>query len=234
MHYFPITFAAMLFLILLFIFLIVLIEVRVLSYAYTLMGINRRYVFLLLFASLMGTYFNIPVYQLSGEQVISDAHIDYFGMRYVIPMVRQQQETTVAVNIGGAVVPVLLSLYLLLKNKFYGRAIAGTIVVTIIVHMVATPVKGLGIAEPIFVPPLAAAAAGLILSLKSAPALAYVSGTLGTIIGADLLNLDKVRGLGAPIVSIGGAGTFDGIFLTGIVAVLMAAVLAPRHRTSEN
>jgi uncharacterized membrane protein len=36
------------------------------------------------------------------------------------------------------------------------------------------------------------------------------------------MNLDKIQGLGAPIASIGGAGTFDGIFLTGIIAVLLA------------
>ncbi len=54
--------------------------------------------------------------------------------------------------------------------------------------------------------------------------LAYISGSLGTLIGADLLNLDKLQGLGAPIASIGGAGTFDGIFLTGIVAVLVASL----------
>ena len=233
MHYFPVSLAALLFLILLLIFMVVWIEVRVLSYAYTLMGINRRYVFALLFVSLMGTYFNIPVYQFPSGQVISNAHIDFFGMRYIVPMVRQQQETTVAVNIGGAVIPMLLSLYLLVKNKLYGSALAGVTLVTVVVHMVAYPVKGLGIAEPLFVPPLAAAAAGLIFARNSAPTLAYISGTLGTLIGADLLNLDKARALEAPIMSIGGAGTFDGIFLTGIVAVLMAAVLARRRQTGE-
>jgi len=221
----------LLFLIFLFIFLIVWIEIRVLSYAYSLMGINRRYIFLLLFVSLAGTYFNIPVYQFPGGHVVSNAHIDFFGMRYVVPMV-QHTGTTVALNIGGAVVPLILSFYLLVKNKFYGRALGGIILVTIVVHMVARPVKGLGIAEPLFVPPLAAAAAGLIFARRDAPALAYISGTLGTLIGADLLNLDKVQGLQAPIVSIGGAGTFDGIFLTGIVAVLMAALLTPR-RTAQ-
>jgi len=67
-----------------------------------------------------------------------------------------------------------------------------------------------------------AATTALLLSRKSAPALAYVTGSLGTLIGADLLNLDKIQGLGAPVASIGGAGTFDGIFLTGILAVLLA------------
>ena len=44
------------------------------------------------------------------------------------------------------------------------------------------------------------------------------------LIGADLLNLDKLRGLGTPVLSIGGAGTFDGIFMTGIMAVLLAGL----------
>jgi Protein of unknown function (DUF1614) len=55
--------------------------------------------------------------------------------------------------------------------------------------------------------------------------LAYAGGTLGTLLGADLVNLPKVRRLGAPVVSIGGAGTFDGVFITGIVAVLLASLL---------
>jgi uncharacterized membrane protein len=76
---------------------------------------------------------------------------------------------------------------------------------------------------PIFVPPLAAAAVALILSRQSASTLAYVAGSLGTLIGGDLLNLGNIRGLGAPIASIGGAGTFDGIFVTGILAVLLAS-----------
>jgi uncharacterized membrane protein len=63
---------------------------------------------------------------------------------------------------------------------------------------------------------------------RNAPPLAYIAGGLGTLIGADLTNLDKVRGLGAPVASIGGAGTFDGIFLTGILAVLLASLYTPR------
>lgn len=75
---------------------------------------------------------------------------------------------------------------------------------------------------PIFVPPLIAALAALLLSRPSAPALAYIAGSLGTLIGGDLMNLDKIQGLGAPVASIGGAGTFDRIFVTRILAVLLA------------
>ena len=53
---------------------------------------------------------------------------------------------------------------------------------------------------------------------------AYVSGSLGTLIGADLLNINKLSSLGGGVASIGGAGAFDGVFLSGIVAVLLVAV----------
>jgi uncharacterized membrane protein len=85
-------------------------------------------------------------------------------------------------------------------------------------------VPGVGIALPVLVPAVTTAIVALLLSRQRAAPLAYISGSIGTLIGADLLNLDKLQGLGAPIASIGGAGTFDGIFLTGILAVLIASL----------
>jgi uncharacterized membrane protein len=98
------------------------------------------------------------------------------------------------------------------------------ICVAAISHMLAQPIPGLGIAVPVFVPALATAATALLLSRRHAPSLAYIGGSCGTLIGADLLNLDKLQGLGAPVASIGGAGTFDGVFLTGVLAVLIASL----------
>ena len=87
--------------------------------------------------------------------------------------------------------------------------------------------SGLGIATPMFIAPVAAAIAAWILTGALGmgahiDAVAYVSGVIGTLVGADLLNLKRLGDLGAPVASIGGAGTFDGVFLTGIVAVLLA------------
>jgi uncharacterized membrane protein len=45
---------------------------------------------------------------------------------------------------------------------------------------------------------------------------------MGALVGADLWNLPRIGELGASVVSIGGAGTFDGVFLTGILAGLLA------------
>ena len=86
-----------------------------------------------------------------------------------------------------------------------------------VLHWLANPVPGVGIAVPVFIPAVVTAVVSLLLSRINTAPLAYISGSMGTLIGADLTNLDKVQGLGAPVASIGGAGTFDGIFLTGIL-----------------
>jgi len=225
MHYFPITMAFLLFLALLFIFLIIAIEVGMLSYAYRRMGVDRRYVFSLLILSLLGSYINIPLFQLPPEQIVSNSYVDFFGIRHIIPLVQEWPATIIAVNIGGAVIPTILSLYLMLKNKLYSQSLRSIAVVTTLVYFMAHPVRGVGITVPTFIPPVAATAAALIFSSKYAPALAYICGTMGTLLGADILHLPDIRGLGAPVASIGGAGTFDGIFVTGILAVLLASVM---------
>lgn len=46
-----------------------------------------------------------------------------------------------------------------------------------------------------------------------------------TLIGADLTNLGSIAKLGVPVASIGGVGTFDGVFLAGVVAVLLSQVV---------
>ena len=145
-----------------------------------------------------------------------------FGQR-LHPVVVKQPGIVIAVNIGGAVIPTLLSLYLLYANKAWSRGLIATAIIAALVHMVATPVRGTGIAVPILVPPASTAIVAILIARRDAAALAYISGSLGTLIGADLPNLGAVQGLGAPVASIGGAGTFDAIFLTGIMAVLLAS-----------
>lgn len=198
------------------------VQVGVLSYAYEKVGVHRYYVFALLLASLLGSYINIPVAEVPAKEVVSGQLIEFFGMRYVVPVVQNWARTVIAINVGGAVVPVLLSIYLIIRNRLGLRAVLAVVFVATVVHTLAQPVKGLGIAVPTLIPPLAAALTAWIVARRSAPALAYVAGSLGTLIGADLMNLSLIQGLGAPIASIGGAGTFDGIFLTGIIAVLVA------------
>lgn len=215
-----------------FVLLVALIEVGVLRYAFVRIGIAPRAAMLLLFLTLIGSYINIPIAQLPTQNVVSGQIVTFFGVQYQVPVVVQWPGTIVAINVGGAVIPIVLSLYLLSKHSIWGRGIIATACVTALCHMLAHPVRGVGIAEPIFVPPLVTAIISVLISREYAAPLAYISGSLGTLIGADLLNLDKVQALGAPIVSIGGAGTFDGIFLTGILAVLLASISLPMPQHS--
>jgi uncharacterized membrane protein len=224
-NYLPITAPFFALLVGLFVLLVILIEVNILRYAYTRLGVSSGTAFLLLLASLFGSYVNIPVWEFP-EQVVRTGQevVTYYGMQYRVPVVEQYPGTIVAVNVGGAVIPTALSLYLLAKNELWVSGLLTTAVVTWLVHMLAEPVQGVGIAVPTFVPPVVTALAALVFARRHVAAVAYAGGSLGTLIGADLLNLGAVRGLGAPVASIGGAGTFDGIFLTGIVAVLLASL----------
>jgi uncharacterized membrane protein len=221
LHFFPL---APLFLLGLFFVavLVAFVEIGVLRYAYEKIGVSRRHVFTVLLATLLGSYVNIPVAELPPEEVLSNQVVSSFGVEYVVPRVQEWPRTVIAVNVGGALVPALLSLYLLIKRRLCGPGLLATAVVTLVVHAMAQPVRGIGISVPTFIPPLVAAAAAMLIARRAAPSVAYIAGSLGTLIGADLLNLGRIHGLGAPVASIGGAGTFDGVFLTGIVAVLLA------------
>jgi uncharacterized membrane protein len=233
LHYFPLAWPFILAFVLFLALVVILIELRILRYAYERLGINPRYVWILMLFSLLGSSINLPVAELPGEKLVSEREVSYFGVIYVVPEMEETRPTIVAVNVGGALIPTLVSLYLLVKNRLYIRGLIAVAIVTAVVHYMAKPVHGVGISVPIFIPPLVAAGVSLLLFPRYAPPLAYIAGSLGTLIGADLLNLDKIRGLGAPVASIGGAGTFDGVFLTGILAVLLAPVGRPPPRPAE-
>lgn len=223
LNYFPLALPFFFLLAGFFLVLVILVQVHVLHFAYMRLGISSRAAFLLLVASLLGSYVNIPVAQLPEQEILSNQEIGFFGMRYVVPTVVDWPGTIIAVNVGGAVIPGLLSLYLLAKHNLWTRGLIATACVALFCHLLAQPVPGVGIAIPMFAPPFITAIVALVIAETNIAAIAYISGSIGTLIGADLLNLDKLQSMGAPVASIGGAGTFDGIFLTGILAVLLAS-----------
>jgi uncharacterized membrane protein len=222
-HYLPVSPFFFAILAGLFVFLMVFVQLGLLRYAYMRLGLSSGAALLLLFGSLVGSFFNIPVAELPAQQVVSGREIEFFGMVYVVPELVRAPRTIIAVNVGGALIPTVVSLFLLLRHGLWLRGAVATLVVTIVCYALSQPIRGLGIAEPVFVPALTCAVVAIVLSRDYAAPLAYISGSLGTLIGADLLNLASLRGLGAPVASIGGAGTFDGIFLIGIVSVLIAS-----------
>lgn len=147
-----------------------------------------------------------------------------FGVRYRVPAGKDSGTMVLAVNVGGALVPTGVSVYLVLHDGIWEHSLIATACVAAAVWLVARPVEGVGIVTPSFVPPLAGGLAAIAIGGPAEAALAYICGTVGTLIGADLLNLPRIRQLSAPEASIGGAGTFDGVFLAGLFAVVIASL----------
>ena len=207
------------------------LKLGVISFAFQRLGIPPDLVFTLLLLTLIGSGINIPIKKLHSGQVMEQQVVNFYGWKFQVPVAAARETTVLAINVGGAIIPSLISLYLIFRwGGLFWEFVIATAIVTFLVNRVARPVKGLGIATPALFPPLVAALVAFLVSLispdgiQSAPVIAYVSGTLGTLIGADLMNLKKIPELGAPVASIGGAGTFDGVFLTGIIAVILTSL----------
>ena len=223
MFFHPLVLFMMMILVVSVIVLFFVVQIGVISYAFDKIGIPSEALFSLLLLSWVGSWVNIPLARLPAEESMMDGGVvRVFGQRYVIPRWSQRRYTVLAVNVGGAVVPTLLSLYLLTQALAPLRVLVATATVTLLTYRWARPVAGVGIVVPMLLPPLSAALAALLLVPQQAPLAAYVAGTMGTLIGADLLHVRQVTTLVTPVASIGGAGTFDGVFLTGIIAVLLA------------
>jgi uncharacterized membrane protein len=191
--------------------------------AFLRLGISPSLIFWLLIFTLVGSLVNIPIYRFEQREVMGEQVIGYFGMRFRVPRLEKTQGTTLAVNVGGALIPLALSLYLISKIDFGIALPILLVVVTLVVNRLARPVRGLGIGVPGLVPPLVAALGAYILCPPELRApCAYIASTMGILIGADLMNLKLIGQLGAPVASIGGAGTFDAIFFSGIIAVLLS------------
>ncbi len=194
------------------------------DFVFERLGLSRWMAIALLWASLLGSAINIPIARLASQPVERDALVWAYGVVYVVPQIVEPRAAILAINVGGAVIPVLLAGYLLFRYGAHWRLLVAFLVVTGVAHALAYPIRGLGIAMPPLVVSLVAALVALGLDPWGAPRTAFIAGTLGTLVGADLLNLGRLQNAGASVVSIGGAGTFDGVFVTGIIAVLLAAL----------
>jgi uncharacterized membrane protein len=204
--------------------LLLLVQFGFINIAFQKLGLSPMAGLLILMAVVVGSGINIPMFRIQASQPQQQAAhwlqryqllrphpTDFFGF------------TTIAVNVGGCLIPVMLSVALIYHSTLEAWQILLAIsIVTMIAYLYSRPMPGLGIGMPLFIAPLTAVVIASLLNPEQRGALAYISGTLGVLIGADLMRLQDIRSLGTPVASIGGAGTFDGIFLTGVVAVLLA------------
>ncbi len=227
--------------------IIIYLFFRLTAEAFFQVGFSHWHALLMVFGSFVGSSINIP---LTNGLITSYPPIFLEAASLLSPIVDLSFPTTfhpvaLTANLGGCVIPIIVSLTILFRCQVSTRrAILGTLIVAVITYRMAMPVANEGILLPVYVPPTLAAVCGLTLArrLQAAPALAYISGSMGTLLGADVFNLltpGVLAQLAPPMVgpgsanlsgkplllSIGGAGVFDGIFLTGIMAVLLAAIV---------
>ncbi|MFC5299911.1 DUF1614 domain-containing protein [Azospira restricta] len=197
--------------------LLAVVQLGALSIAFDKLGLSPQRAGLLLAVSLLGSLVDLPLFALAGDPG-APPFVDDDGREH-----RPAERTVVAVNVGGCVVPVAFSAYLFALSPVPPAQVAFAVaLMTMFSYSVSALLPGVGVVTPVLVVPIAAAFAGALLDPENRAVLAYIGGTLGVLIGADLMRLKELRGLGEPRVSIGGAGSFDGIFITGILAVLIA------------
>ena len=205
--------------------LIVVVEIAALRYRFLTngfrrLGLSQWGVGTLLAASFLCSVVNIPVMTVGADHALYGA---------------ASRDTLVALNLGGAIIPLILCLYIAIRfPRSLPIALLATILVTVGVHLFAYPTPG-AIVVPALLPPLFATIAALLTGVlrtgqpQDRFVSAYLGGTLGTLVGADVLNMDKFGSLGSPpVAAIGGAGISDGIFLAGFVGVLFVSLI-PHH-----
>ncbi len=204
--------------------LIGFVELGVLTAAFDKLGLSAHSAYLLLITTLAGSFINVPLFRIRSEPHPGVSIPPQFREFLRLPRIlRQPGRTVIAVNVGGAVVPVSFCAYLIHHNPLSAVYLATCIAaVTLVAWLFSRPIRGLGIAIPILIAPITAAAIAYLVDRDQAAPLAYIGGTLGVLIGADLLRLRDIRRMGVPFASIGGAGSFDGVFLTGLLAVLLS------------
>lgn len=166
---------------------------------FAMVGVGVTETFVLLFLAPFVAGINLPVYAWEG--------------------------TVIGVNLAGLVIPLVLTLRFFSDGRApFLRAAAGIAIVTVVAHELAVYDPGRGILVPAVPIALSATVAGVGLggsSYKRWGPLTFASGAAGTLIGADLLNLQAiVTHPQAPEVAvIGGAGTLDAIYLCAVLAV---------------
>jgi uncharacterized membrane protein len=201
--------------------LVLSLQFGLMTLSFEKLGLSSESATLLLFTSLLGSLINLPLYSMACEPPAELIPPARFGLlRGILPEFTGR--TIIAVNVGGCLVPLFFCVYLLRQYSLdLGVVALGVAAVSAVSYAASRPIPGLGIGMPIFVAPVAAAIVSLLLDGELRAPLAYISGVLGVLLGADLLRLGDIRAMGVPVAAIGGAGTFDGIFMTGMVAVLL-------------
>jgi len=196
---------------------------NVLDISFVSLGLNDVTAFILMLSILLGSLINIPVKHrnLPFHESNSTHNAPPFVYYYPPKVTRQ----VIAVNLGGAIIPIAFCIYLFFQDMPIWQTLVGIAVAALISWSITKPVRGVGFQIFWLIPPLIAGLVGLLLAGDSGAApVAFISGVVGTIIGVYVLNFYRYNKVGPAVINIGGGGIFSGIFLTGVVAVLLSGL----------
>jgi uncharacterized membrane protein len=198
------------------------LTVEVVQIAAAKLGFAPGIAILLLTAIVLGSTINIPLYRIESQvDIIDDFTSFWLRQFWGIPVHRVRRSTIVALNIGGGLIPLVLALYQFTRVSPLAIVLVSAIV-TLVSYFGAKVVPGIGIQmNPILAPATAALSALIVTGGIQAAPVAFAGGVLGTLIGADLLHLREIQRMTPGVLSIGGAGVFDGIALCGLFALLL-------------
>lgn len=223
MIYLPVTLLLFVLLLLLLPFLWFALAIDIVDVAVAKLGFSPNVALLFLTLVILGSTINIPLYRVEAPvEPVDDFRQMWLQEFMGIPLQKVQRSTIVALNVGGGLIPVLLALYQFVHTDAALAIILVTSIVTLVSYYAAQVVPGIGIRmNPLLAPATAALSAVLITSTHAAP-VAFAGGVLGTLLGADLLHLKDIQSMSSGVLSIGGAGVFDGIALCGLFALLLS------------
>ncbi len=180
------------------------------------LGLSTSGVVVVLLLMLISSSINIPI---SKKRMVRVLETRFLGLvkNYV------WRAQGVSINVGGAIIPLIIVTYLIMQIPVYPVLLI-TIVVALVSFASSRFIPRVGVVAPVIFPVLFASLMSLAISPLYAAETAFVSGVLGVIIGADIVRLPSVLKKHGGVMSIGGAGVFDGIFIVGIVSAIIAGI----------
>ena len=149
-----------------------------------------------------------------------------------------RNELAVGFDLAGFFIPFFISLKMMIDHRSPIRAsLIGVSVIAVFSYLSSGYVAGEGvIIQNIYAIAIVASIVGIALSKKqwaSVGPIAYVSGSLGVLLGADVVRIGDVLSYhpsGFAFASIGGAGVYDAIFLVGVLAVTIDVIFVENVR----
>lgn len=176
-----------------------------------------------------GGMINIPIRKFDIDTEWEQYQTLFGFKKFDFSVANNRKQMTLAINVGGGLIPSFLAFYQLYRFGFlyqdyvvFTAMLAAVAINVAVCYKLARPIKNVGITLNAFIPAIVAALTAIFLAPEHAPVIAFVAGVSGPLIGADLMHLGDIKRISTGMASIGGAGTFDGIVLSGIVATLLA------------